>query len=141
MRVNREHAVLGKRPVEQHRLDAAGFEIPRSTTRLALAFITSATTGSSASPKSIGAVTRSEPLAAAAGLTPGRTAEVSAPFVFPDLETAVRAHLSAGPARRAIEHAGPDATADALRAALAGSVQPDGSSRHDNAFRYLIAAA
>lgn len=82
-----------------------------------------------------------EELVARAGLTPARADEVPAPFVFPDLDTAVRAHLSGGPARRAIEHAGRHATAEALRAALAGSMKPDGSSRQENVFRYLIATA
>lgn len=52
----------------------------------------------------------------------------------------MRAHLAAGPARRAIEHAGQRATADAIREALAGSRQPDGSYRQDNAFRYVVAS-
>ena len=61
------------------------------------------------------------------------------PLIYPDLDTAVRTQLSSGPARLAIEHAGEPSTRKALAAAFAGSRQPDGSYRQDNAFRYLIA--
>jgi hypothetical protein len=53
----------------------------------------------------------------------------------------VRGHLSSGPARRAIEVAGRDAVEAAIRSALESSVRPDGTSRHDNAFRYVVATA
>ena len=92
-------------------------------------------------PFALSAPGKLEGLVSAAGLTPLRAGEVSAPFVFPDLDTAVRAHLSAGPARRAIQHAGQQATADAIRASFAASRKPDGSYRQDNAYRYLIATA
>lgn len=92
-------------------------------------------------PFALSAPGKLEELVMGAGLTPARADEVPAPFIFPDLETAVRAHLSSGPARRAIEHAGKQATVDTLRAALAGSVKPDGTSRQENVFRYLIATA
>jgi SAM-dependent methyltransferase len=82
-----------------------------------------------------------EDLVADAGLTPKHADEVPLAFVFADLDTAVRAHLSSGPARRAIEHAGRDAAAAAVRSALRTSVQADGTSRQDNAFRYVIATA
>jgi SAM-dependent methyltransferase len=84
---------------------------------------------------------RLEELAAAARLVPQQAGEVPIPFVHPDLDTAVRAHLATGPARRAIERAGLVATMGVLQEALAGSRQPDGSCRQDNAFRYLIAEA
>jgi SAM-dependent methyltransferase len=82
---------------------------------------------------------RLEELAAAAGLRPERADDVPTPFVYPDLATALRAQLSSGPARRAIETAGEPATRDALTAAFATSRQPDGSYRQDNSFRYLVA--
>lgn len=84
---------------------------------------------------------RLEELAAAAGLVPEQADEVPTPLIYPDLATAVRTQLSSGPARRAIEHAGEQATRDALAAAFADSRQPDGSYRQDNSFRYLIARA
>lgn len=84
---------------------------------------------------------RLEELVASAGLTPKHAEEVPVTFAFRDLDTAVRGHLSSGPARRAIEVAGPDVVEAAIRAALEPSVQADGTSRHDNAFRYVVAAA
>jgi SAM-dependent methyltransferase len=81
-----------------------------------------------------------EGLVTAAGLRPRGSGEVAAPFHYPDLDTAVRAQLAAGPARRAIEHAGQTATAQAVRDAFACSRQSDGSYRQENAFRYLIAS-
>lgn len=82
-----------------------------------------------------------EGLAEAAGLTPKRADEVPTPYVYPDLDTAVRAQLAAGPSRKAIEHAGLLPTVAAIRDAFAGAQQPDGSYRQDNAFRYVIATA
>lgn len=82
-----------------------------------------------------------EELAEAADLTPQRADEVPTPYIYPDLDTAVRAQLAAGPSRKAIEHSGLMATVDAIRDAFADSRQRDGSYRQDNAFRYLIATA
>jgi SAM-dependent methyltransferase len=79
-----------------------------------------------------------EGLVTAAGLTPGRTGEVPTPFSYPDLDTAVRAIVASGPARRAVEHAGLEAATETLRAAFAESRQPDGSYHQNNAFRYVI---
>ena len=63
------------------------------------------------------------------------------PFVFPNLDTAVRGHLSSGPAQRAIQVTGRAAVEAVLRDALEPSIRADGTSRHDNAFRYLVATA
>lgn len=79
-----------------------------------------------------------EALVTEAGLAPVRAGEAPAPFSYPDLDTAVRANLATGPARRAIEHAGLDATTDAIRSAFAEYRQPGGSYRQENAFRYVI---
>jgi SAM-dependent methyltransferase len=92
-------------------------------------------------PFALSAPGRLEALLGEAGLRPQGAGQVPASFLHPDPDTAVRAHLAAGPARRAIEHAGRQATTDAVREALAGSRQPDGSYRQDNAFRYVIATA
>lgn len=89
-------------------------------------------------PFALSAPGKLEELASAAGLEPHRADEVPTPFRYPDIETAVRAQLASGPARKAIEHAGEQATAEALRTAFADSQQPDGSYRQTNAFRYLI---
>jgi SAM-dependent methyltransferase len=92
-------------------------------------------------PFALSAPGKLEELVGVAGLTPQRADEVPTPFIYPDLDTAVRAQLASGPARRAIENVGPQATEDAIRTALAGSRQPDGSYRQDNAFLYVIAIA
>lgn len=82
-----------------------------------------------------------EELVASAGLTPKHAEEVTVPFVLPDLDTATRGHLSSGPAQRAIQHAGREATEAAIRGALASSIQPDGTSSQSNVFRYVVATA
>jgi SAM-dependent methyltransferase len=82
-----------------------------------------------------------EEMAEAAGLIPDRADEIPTPLIYPDLDTAVRTQLSSGPARKAVDHAGEPATRKALATAFAGSRQPDGSYRQDNAFRYVIARA
>lgn len=82
-----------------------------------------------------------EDLMTAAGLTAGHADEVPIVFGFADLDTAVRGHLSSGPARRAIETAGVAAVDAAIREALQASIQPDGRSRQQNTFRYVIAGA
>lgn len=92
-------------------------------------------------PFALSAPGKLEELASRAGLIPKRADEVLAPFVFPDIDTAVRGALSSGPARKVIDHAGAKAAADAARAALAGSRQADGSYRQENAFRYVVATA
>jgi hypothetical protein len=66
---------------------------------------------------------------------------VAGPFVYGDLATAVRASLSSGPARRAIEEAGADRVRDAVTTALEQFVRADGGGRLDNVFRVVIARA
>jgi SAM-dependent methyltransferase len=82
-----------------------------------------------------------EALVARAGLTAERALEVPTPYTHHDFETAVRSHLSSGPARRAIQTAGLEATRAAVAAACAKARQPDGSVTFDNVFRVLIARA
>lgn len=80
-------------------------------------------------------------LATEAGLTPGEFVNVDCPVLYPDLETALRALLSAGPVVRVINHAGEEA----VREATADSLKPfrlsDGSYRLENKFRYMITTA
>jgi hypothetical protein len=66
---------------------------------------------------------------------------VSCPFEFPDLETALRGLLSAGPAVRAIKTAGEEAVRDAVAVALEPYCLPSGEYRMENRFRYVIASA
>lgn len=90
-------------------------------------------------PFALSAPGKLEELVSAAGLVPEQAGEVPTPLIYPDLDTAVRTQLSSGPARMAIDHAGAQATREALATAFADSRQPDGSYRQDNSFRYLIA--
>ncbi len=90
-------------------------------------------------PFALSAPGRLEELASAAGLATQQAGEVAAAFTFPDLDEAVRIQMSAGPLQRAIEHAGEAATRQALIDAFAGARQDDGSYRHENVFRYLVA--
>jgi SAM-dependent methyltransferase len=82
-----------------------------------------------------------ERLTAEAGLAPGAGVAVDCPWIFPDLETALRANLTAGPMIRVINHA----VEDAVRASLSGALKPvrlaDGSYRVENKVRYMITTA
>ena len=82
-----------------------------------------------------------EALVKGAGLTPERSIDVPTPYTHHDFETAVRSHLSSGPARRAIDTAGLEATREAVAAVCAEALQPDGSVTFANVFRVLIARA
>jgi SAM-dependent methyltransferase len=76
-----------------------------------------------------------------AGLTPERAIDVPAPYAHGDVDTAVRAHLASGPARRAIETAGLEATRDALTQVCEAARRDDGSVCFDNVFKVVIARA
>ena len=80
-----------------------------------------------------------EELAERAGLHPERAADVPCRWEYPDLETALRGLLSAGPATAAARASGEQA----VRAAVAASIAPfrDASGRYEltNVFRYLLA--
>jgi SAM-dependent methyltransferase len=82
-----------------------------------------------------------ERLAIEAGLKPGVWTSVDCPWIYADLETALRATLSAGPMIRAVNHSGEEA----VRAAEAEALKPfrlsDGSYRMENQFRYMITTA
>ena len=74
-----------------------------------------------------------------AGLTPIEVFDVSSPFHYRDLSTAIRALNSAGVAVRAMENSSEQAVSDAHAQALAPFVQPDGSYRISASFRCLLA--
>jgi len=80
-------------------------------------------------------------LATEAGLSPHRIADVDCPFTYPDLETALRALLSAGPAVRAIEAAGEERVREVVTQALTPYRTASGGYHLENVFRYLIAHA
>lgn len=78
-------------------------------------------------------------LATDAGLTPLAVVDVQCPWIYHDLETALRGLLSAGPVERAIRAS----SIERVRDAVAGAIAPYGGSSGDyhmnNVFRYLIA--
>ena len=92
-------------------------------------------------PFALAAPGQLEDLLAQAGVTATGSGEVQQRFSFPDLEVAVRAQMSSGPARLAIEHAGADAAAAAITGAYAGNRQADGSYVQRNVFRYVVGQA
>ncbi len=82
-----------------------------------------------------------EGLVESAGLTPERSIDVPTPYTHPDVATAVRTHLASGPARRAIDTAGVEATRDALTRVCEDARRGDGSVNFDNVFKIVIARA
>lgn len=66
---------------------------------------------------------------------------MAAPFVWPDLATAVRASLSSGPIHAAVKQVGVDAVRAALAAALEAFMTDEGAVRLDNVYRVVIARA
>jgi hypothetical protein len=67
--------------------------------------------------------------------------DVECPWIYPDLEIALRGMLSAGPAERAIRASSYDRARDAVVDAIAEYRNPSGGYRLNNVFRYLIARA
>jgi hypothetical protein len=67
--------------------------------------------------------------------------EVSCPWTFDDLESALTAMLAAGPAIKAIRSAGEAATRDAVAAAIEPFCQPSGGYAIGSSFRYLLTNA
>jgi SAM-dependent methyltransferase len=80
-----------------------------------------------------------ERLAETAGLQPTRTRDVDTDWVYPDLATALRGLLAAGPAVKAIATAGEGPVGDAVAAAIAPYRQPTGSYRLRNRWHTLFA--
>jgi SAM-dependent methyltransferase len=92
-------------------------------------------------PFALSAPGRVEGLLQQAGLAPLTSGEVDCPFDFPDLETAVRGHMSAGPAAVAIRQAGVEAVQQAIAESLTPFRLNGRGYRQCNRFRYVIAAA
>lgn len=78
-------------------------------------------------------------LASEAGLTPIDVVDVPCPWIYPSLDVALRAMLSAGPAERAIRNSSIERARDAVANAIAPYRKPSGEYRLNNKFRYLIA--
>jgi SAM-dependent methyltransferase len=80
-----------------------------------------------------------ERLAAEAGLSPGEQVEVECTWHYADLDTALRGLLSAGPAIRAVRHAGEEPVRRAVTEAIAPFRTAQGRYAIENTFRYLVA--
>ena len=83
--------------------------------------------------------TKLRALASESGLTPIAVADVECPWVYPSLDIALRAMLSAGPAERAVRNSGMERARDAVANAIAPYRVASGEYRLNNKFRYLIA--
>ncbi len=92
-------------------------------------------------PFALSAPGRVEALLEQAELEPLTSGEVDCPFEYPDLETAVRGNMSAGPATAAIRQVGAETLRQALVEALAPFRTSAGGYRLRNRFRYVIASA
>jgi SAM-dependent methyltransferase len=92
-------------------------------------------------PFALSAPGRVEALLEQAGLEPLESGEVSCSFEFLDLETAVRGHMSSGPAAAAIRQAGAEAVRRAIVESLAPFRTSEGGYRQRNNFRYVLASA
>jgi SAM-dependent methyltransferase len=79
--------------------------------------------------------------ATGAALEPGEIFDVERPWIYPDLDTALRGLNSSGVAARAIESSGEDAVTRAFSEALEPFRQADGSYRVEATFRCLFARA
>lgn len=80
-----------------------------------------------------------EALARRAGLTPMGVYDVDCPWVYSDLETALRGLLSSGPVVRAIEISGEKGMREAVTGALEPFRSSSGAYRMENKFRYMMA--
>jgi len=76
-----------------------------------------------------------------AGLTPVAIVDVACPWIYRDLDTALKGMLSAGPAERAIRSSSMEKARDAITGAIAPFRTASGGYRLNNVFRYLIAHA
>jgi SAM-dependent methyltransferase len=83
--------------------------------------------------------TKLKALASDAGLSPIEVVDVSCPWIYPDLTTALRGMLSAGPAERAIRASNFERARDAIAAAIEPYRTASDGYRLNNTFRYLIA--
>lgn len=65
--------------------------------------------------------------------------EMDCPHDYPDLESALRAQMSAGPTHRAVEIFGEERVRDAIGSVLESLRRPDGRIRMQALFRYVVA--
>jgi len=78
-------------------------------------------------------------VASEAGFVPVAVIDAVCPWNYPDLETALRGMLSAGPAERAMRNSSVERARQAVAASIAAYRKPSGEYRLNNKFRYLVA--
>src|SRR5262249_16793075 len=76
--------------------------------------------------------TKLKALVSEAGLTPGAIVDVACPWVYPDIETALRGMLSAGPAERAIRASSFERAREAVAVAIKSYRTEAGDYRLNN---------
>ena len=79
--------------------------------------------------------------AAEAGLTPLTVVDVPCPWIYPNLDTALKGMLSAGPAERAIRASSFERAREAITGSITQYRTAAGVYHLNNTFRYLIARA
>lgn len=92
------------------------------------------------SPFALSAPRRVEALLKQANLSPLTSGEVECLFEFPDLETAVRGHMSTDVAAVAIRQIGSEAVQRAIAESLAPFRTRAGDYRQHSRYRYVVAA-
>ncbi len=73
-----------------------------------------------------------------AGIKILESGSVSCPFEYPDMETALRAQLSAGPVQAVISQVGKEKVTEAAKSALTQFLRPNDSILMSNTFKFLI---
>jgi ubiquinone/menaquinone biosynthesis C-methylase UbiE len=96
---------------------------------------------SPAGPFALSEETNLKSLAIDAGLRPLTVVDVQCPWIYPNLETALKGMLSAGPVERAIRTSGFERTREAIVGSIAPYRTASGGYQLNNTFRYLIARA
>lgn len=90
-------------------------------------------------PFALSEETKLKAFASDAGLTPLTVVDVECPWIYPNLETALRGLLSSGPAEKAIRASSFVHARDALTDSIVPYRATSGTYRINNTFRYLIA--
>ena len=92
-------------------------------------------------PFALSEETKLKAFASDAGLTPLTVVDVECPWLYPNLETALRGLMSSGPAERAIRASSFERARDALTGSIAQYRTASGAYHINNTFRFLMARA
>jgi SAM-dependent methyltransferase len=96
--------------------------------------------GGAPGPFALSEETKLRALATDSGLTPLDIVDVQCPWIYPDLPTALKGLLSAGPVERAIRASSLERVRDAVAGAIAPYRTASGGYHMKNSFRYLLAS-